>query len=88
MDPQACLERVLQAWDYGDGEEFTYACEDLAQWLDRGGFVPTMPSNPFGDRVVRARCRTWGFQRIANIWHLVRYGSPCDHETLKTYALN
>jgi len=45
VDPEACVRRILAAC--GDGEdavevaEFVEACEDLAGWLARGGFVPS-----------------------------------------------
>jgi len=45
MDPEACVRRVLAACGDGkrpaDIDEFVEACEDLAGWLARGGFVPS-----------------------------------------------
>ena len=45
MDPEACVRRILSACGQGgthvDIEKFTEACEDLAEWLTRGGFAPT-----------------------------------------------
>jgi hypothetical protein len=56
MDPNACLARILAAAavtsrtlsrDELDDlrREFTEACEDLADWLRRGGFKPTIPAD-------------------------------------------
>lgn len=42
MDPNACLIRILEAmWD-DDREEVICGLEDLAEWLDKGGFMPTV----------------------------------------------
>lgn len=45
MDPEACVRRILDACGKGedsvDLEEFLEACDDLAGWLKRDGFVPT-----------------------------------------------
>ena len=42
MDPQACLRRLLDAIQNQDRDEIQYACEDLAEWIAKGGFLPTM----------------------------------------------
>ena len=61
MDPQATLRRVLVA-AFGS-DEFRDALEDLATWLDSGGFPPV--SQPLGVRLSRAgrpiRRRAVGF---------------------------
>jgi hypothetical protein len=44
MDPQACFERILDAIENQDADEFTGAFEDLANWLQRGGFPPVVRS--------------------------------------------
>jgi hypothetical protein len=42
MDPEVCVQRILDACGEGavDMEPFLEACEDLAEWLGKGGFVP------------------------------------------------
>jgi hypothetical protein len=40
MDPNACLARVLEAVRTRDSDELRTAANDLADWLDKGGFQP------------------------------------------------
>lgn len=40
MDPNACLERLIQAADDHDHDEVSEAASDLQEWLDTGGFMP------------------------------------------------
>lgn len=40
MDPNACIQRILDALP-GNVVDFLEACEDLADWLANGGFVPS-----------------------------------------------
>ena len=40
MDPNACLERLVDAAVEGDAAELMAAAEDLADWLRKGGFPP------------------------------------------------
>lgn len=45
MDPNACLERIARllpqaADDLEAGEELDMACQELYDWLKRGGFDP------------------------------------------------
>ena len=40
MDPNACLERIIDAKLFNDIEELHWACEDLYGWIHRGGFHP------------------------------------------------
>lgn len=40
MDPTACLDRVLTAFDDGEYEEAQNAASDLRGWLGRGGACP------------------------------------------------
>lgn len=51
MDPDACLERIASD-DLDDAME---ACQDLADWLARGGFAPNWSKNPRGEQ----RFRQW-----------------------------
>ncbi len=43
MDPNAWLARIITAAAADDRDEFSAACEDLAEWLRKGGFPPTIP---------------------------------------------
>lgn len=39
MDPVACLQRYVDAFNDGDHDAWTYALDDLEQWIRKGGFV-------------------------------------------------
>lgn len=41
MDPNACLERFLDALEENDYREAFEAHRDLQQWMAKGGFSPT-----------------------------------------------
>ena len=41
MDPNATLTDIATALMDGDLNEANYLAEDLAEWLRKGGFVPT-----------------------------------------------
>ena len=41
MDPDACINRIRRALDGLDLDEVAYACEDLREWLGKGGFPPS-----------------------------------------------
>jgi hypothetical protein len=43
MDPDACLDRLLEAAVNRDPEELLGAAADLAEWLRRGGVPPRDP---------------------------------------------
>jgi hypothetical protein len=43
MDPDAALARLTDAAAAGDADEVRNAADDLAGWLDRGGFAPSRP---------------------------------------------
>jgi hypothetical protein len=45
MDPNACLARIIEASKGTDRTEYACACEELADWLRRGGFKPTIPAD-------------------------------------------
>jgi len=58
MDPDACLDRLLDAAVQGDAEAFANAAEDLYEWLQAGGFAPRDPRTQPGHgdtELVRAR---------------------------------
>ena len=42
MDPTACVQRILDACREGDSDEYASAWSDLAYWMERGGFAPTV----------------------------------------------
>ena len=42
MDPQACFARITDAMAEGDYEEAFYACNDMIDWLAKGGFEPSI----------------------------------------------
>lgn len=42
MDPKACWERMRNALYCGDPEEAYCAAWDLSDWLDKGGFLPSV----------------------------------------------
>jgi hypothetical protein len=46
MDPDACLDRLIDAATSGDADELRCAASDLAHWLERGGFPPSDPREP------------------------------------------
>jgi hypothetical protein len=41
MDPNACIDRIINAIEDADIEEAIDAIDDLTRWLNRGGFAPT-----------------------------------------------
>lgn len=40
MDPNACVDRILASLKARDRDEAKDACEALAWWLSRDGFLP------------------------------------------------
>jgi hypothetical protein len=40
MDPNACIDRIIDALIDGDLEEAREAMVDLQSWIARGGFLP------------------------------------------------
>ena len=43
MDPNACLARLIDAALEGDADDLEAAAADLAEWIRKGGFLPTNP---------------------------------------------
>ena len=39
MDPQACLDRLIDALHDGELQEVTEAAADYAEWTYKGGFL-------------------------------------------------
>jgi hypothetical protein len=40
MDPDATIERLVDALEHRDQEEAVAALDDLVKWMQRGGFAP------------------------------------------------
>lgn len=65
MDPNATLTKLLDGLRDGHPQEVYDACTDLAEWIDRGGFLPHVPTVAAAtgdepthqpDRVLTGRC--------------------------------
>lgn len=46
MDPNACLQLIDDFLSYGEIEEASRACTDLAIWISKGGFAPDWENYP------------------------------------------
>lgn len=46
MDPQACLQRIFDAFNSGDQDEYAQAFVDLFEWLKAGGAPPIVKELP------------------------------------------
>lgn len=46
MDPQAAWDQLLAAYSAGDWDILEERATDLIDWLDRGGFPPTILNQP------------------------------------------
>lgn len=44
MDPNRTLDIIIDCFESGDVEDADEACENLANWLSKGGFQPTRTS--------------------------------------------
>lgn len=77
MDPQACLQRIIDAAKANRLQEYINACEDLAGWLRRGGFAPKVPKRT---RFIPGTHTPWAILDRAydtdHRWALVRYREP------------
>lgn len=79
MDPNACLQRFLEALEDNDSAEAWGAHLDLSTWLARGGFEP---SNDEGLAVFRAWKRldkytSFGCYPLAYQFHDMCLCAPC-----------
>lgn len=54
MDPTACLERLQDAHLSDDKEETIAACQDLMDWINKGGANPDWERFPIGATFFRA----------------------------------
>ncbi len=43
MDPQACLQRFLDALTDNNAEEAEDSLNDLLDWVQKGGWLPSLP---------------------------------------------
>jgi hypothetical protein len=48
MDPNATLRELIEAAVRGDWESMLEAANDLAEWIDKGGFPPADPRKKEG----------------------------------------
>lgn len=72
MDPNATLTRIILE-SSRDKHAYAEACEDLAQWLARGGFKPTIPP---GMRYIPGTGTRWAVWSPAGdfpVWTLAHY---------------
>lgn len=66
MDPNACLQRILEAALEEEPDELEHAAHDLAEWLRGGGFAPTVERHllyvhaTYGIDVLRRACHDEG----------------------------
>lgn len=49
MDPNACLNRIIESIQDGDMNEAKFAIIDLQEWMQKGGFHPQVSFKQFGD---------------------------------------
>lgn len=40
MDPNACLDRMLDCLKDSEFDDLAFACGDMLEWLNKGGFPP------------------------------------------------
>jgi hypothetical protein len=89
MDPNATLEAIFDSNDIDTAIEY---CEYLADWLRKGGFVPTVKKGHefwAGTNTPYAILNPIGtnFEGLtANRWHFVRYNSA--GERVEAWILN
>jgi hypothetical protein len=43
MDPKACIQRIIEAVKSEDWDEANEGLTDLFDWLNLGGFAPSLP---------------------------------------------
>lgn len=47
MDPQACLDRLWNAYQDSNAKAFAEAARDLSDWITKGGYAPTVEGDLF-----------------------------------------
>lgn len=57
MDPNACLDLIAFYLRYADdyGADLDETCQDLFDWLDKGGFEPDWSKHPSASEYYRCR---------------------------------
>ncbi len=55
MDPNACLERLREAYGIDDKDEIRMASSDLLDWISGGGFLPTVDEPQLSALLLMAR---------------------------------
>ena len=73
MDPQACWQRILEAFEDGDQAEVDEAMRDLWDWCSSGGFAPT--DEKYEECEIRASHDMLQIVRRDNVLHLVGYNA-------------
>lgn len=53
MDPNATLDTALRALAENDREGAAYKLDQLLEWINKGGFLPTVRSQPCNDANIR-----------------------------------
>ena len=87
MDPNETLRLIVEAARAGDKDAYVQACDDLAEWLERGGFRPTVPE---GTTYIPGTGTRWVLlsplpKDRARSWELVRY--DVDGGRVETHQL-
>jgi len=54
MDPQVCLEQIRVAYGCNDWDELADACDDLRNWIRKGGFIPSIDEPTLSALVIMA----------------------------------
>ncbi len=57
MDPNATLELIAQYLDSGELDSACEACEDLREWIHKGGFEPDFWKYPIAHRQYMKHCK-------------------------------
>lgn len=55
MDPNACLERLREAYGTDDKDEIRLASSDLLDWISGGGLLPTATESQLSALLLMAR---------------------------------
>lgn len=86
MDPDKTLRMIVEFARAGDVDAYILACEDLAEWIERGGFRPTVPE---GTRFIPGTGTPWSLSSpVAEVpfWRLVCWNR--DGAADKTFRLD
>lgn len=66
MDPDACVDRINDAIEEDDPLEASFACDDLLEWLGKGGFAHTtaVKMDELPDDWKEHRSLMWKLERV------------------------